>query len=30
MQGARRAILAGEYTSYCDSIRTGWTQGSET
>lgn len=30
MQGARKAILAGEYAVYCDNVRDGWKQGSET
>jgi queuine tRNA-ribosyltransferase len=29
MQGGREAILAGEYNSYCDNVRTGWTRGTE-
>jgi queuine tRNA-ribosyltransferase len=29
MQGARKNILAGEYTTYCDNVRDGWTQGTE-
>ncbi len=29
MQGARTAILAGNYTEYCDTTRAGWTRGTE-
>ena len=29
MQGARDKILAGEYTAYCDRVRAGWTQGTD-
>jgi queuine tRNA-ribosyltransferase len=27
MQGARTAILAGDYDAYCAAIRAGWTDG---
>ncbi len=30
MQGARKAILAGEYSAYCDNMRDGWAEGAET
>ena len=29
MQGARAAILAGNYTEYCDNVRAGWATGTE-
>lgn len=29
MQGARAAILVGEYSAYCDNVRTGWERGTE-
>ena len=29
MQGARDAILAGNYTEYCDTVRAGWAEGAE-
>jgi len=27
MQGARDAILAGNYTEYCDTVRAAWAEG---